>query len=125
MAKKFEARYECIAYLSVEADLDKVDRLEDKQLKYIKEYAKAHNILIVGIMRRHGFSMNDVFRNFKQIASLIGKKRVDGVIVAGMKYVSSDVEDAYYKIGMVKAAGGQFVTVDEGNLGMNIVMEEM
>lgn len=124
MAKKKEPRYECIAYLSVEADLNKVDRLEDKQLKYIKEYAKAHNILIVGIMRRHGFSMNDVYRNFRQIALLISKKRVDGVIAAGMKYVSSDMEDAYCKVGMIKAAGGQFVTVDEGNLGMNIVMEE-
>lgn len=124
MAKKREPRYECIAYLSVEAALDKVDRLEDKQLKYIKEYAKAHNILIVGVMRRHGFSMNDVFRNFRQIAHLIGKKRVEGVIVAGMQYVSSDLEDAYYKIGMIKAAGGQFITVDEGNLGMDIVMEE-
>lgn len=124
MAKKKEPRYECIAYLSVEADLNKVDRLEDKQLKYIKEYAKAHNILIVGIVRRHGFSMNDVYRNFRQIALLISRKRVDGVIAAGMKYVSSDMEDAYCKIGMIKAAGGQFVTVDEGNLGMNIVMEE-
>ena len=82
------------------------------------------NIKVVGVMRRHGFCMNDVFRNFKQIALLIGKKRVQGVIVAGMKYVSSDIEDAYSKIGMVKAAGGQFITVDEGNLGMNIVMEE-
>ena len=93
-------------------------------MTYIKEYAKAHNIKVVGVMRRHGFCMNDVFRNFKQIALLIGKKRVQGVIVAGMKYVSSDIEDAYSKIGMVKAAGGQFITVDEGNLGMNIVMEE-
>ena len=124
MAKKKEPRYECIAYLSVEAELDKVDRLEDKQLKYIKEYAKAHNILVVGVIRRHGFSMNDVFRNFRQIAHLIGKKRVEGVIVAGMQYVSSDLEDAYYKVGMIKAAGGQFITVDEGNLGMDIVMEE-
>ena len=105
MAKRIEPRYECIAYLSVEADLNVVDRLEDKQLKYIKEYAKAHNIKVVGVMRRHGFCMNDVFRNFKQIALLIGKKRVQGVIVAGMKYVSSDIEDAYSKIGMVKAAG--------------------
>ena len=39
MAKRIEPRYECIAYLSVEADLNVVDRLEDKQLKYIKEYA--------------------------------------------------------------------------------------
>lgn len=124
MAKKKEPQYECIAYLSVEADFDHVDKLENKQLKYIKEYAKAHNIKIVGIMRRHGFSMNDVLRNFRQITNYIRKKQVDGVIIAGMKFVSSDMPDAYFKIGMVKAAGGQIITVDEGNLGMNIVMEE-
>lgn len=124
MAKKKEPQYECIAYLSVEADLNHVDRLENKQLKYIKEYAKAHNIRIVGIMRRHGFSMNDVLRNFRQITTYIRKKQIDGVIMAGMKFVSSDMTDAYFKIGMVKAAGGQIITVDEGNLSMNIVMEE-
>lgn len=124
MAKKKEPYFECIAYLSVEADLKSVDRLEDKQLKYIREYAKAHNIKIVGVMRRHGFSMNDVFRNFRQIASYIKKKQVDGVVLAGMKFASSGMEDAYFKIGMIKAAGGQIITVDEGNLGMNIVMED-
>lgn len=124
MAKKKEPQYECIAYLSVEADLEHVDRLENKQLKYIKEYSKAHNIKIVGIMRRHGFSMNDVLRNFKQITTYIRKKQLDGVVMAGMKFVSSDMTDAYFKIGMVKAVGGQIITVDEGNLGMNIVMEE-
>ena len=31
---------ECIEYLSVSAPLDKVDRLEDKQSKYIHEYVK-------------------------------------------------------------------------------------
>lgn len=41
-----------------------------------------------------------------------------------MQYVSPDLEEAYYKIGMIKAAGGQFITVDGGNLGMDIVMEE-
>lgn len=68
--------------------------------------------------------MKDIFRNFNQIVVYIKKKQVDGVIVAGMKYVSSSIEDAYFKIGMIKAVGGQIITVDEGNLGMNIVMEE-
>lgn len=123
MAKKIEPRYECIAYLSVEADLDSVERLEEKQLRYIREYAKAHNIKIVGVMRRHGFGMTDVTKNFRQMALLIQKKQVDGVIIAGMKFVSTGMEDAYYKVGMIKAAGGQMITVDEGNLGMKVVME--
>ena len=58
-------------------------------------------------------------------ARQVGKSTLlQHMLPAGMKYVSSDIEDAYSKIGMVKAAGGQFITVDEGNLGMNIVMEE-
>ncbi len=68
--------------------------------------------------------MNDVLRNFKQITTYIRKKQLDGVVMAGMRFVSSDMMDAYFKIGMAKAAGGQIITVDEGNLGMNIVMEE-
>lgn len=34
---------ECIEYLSVSAPLDIVDRLEDKQSKYIHEYVKIKN----------------------------------------------------------------------------------
>lgn len=44
--------------------------------------------------------------------------------MAGMKFVGSDMRDVYFKIGMVKAGGRRIITVDEGNLGMNIVMEE-
>ena len=51
---------ECIEYLSVSAPLDKVDRLEDKQSKYIHEYVKNKEYMIVGTERRHGFSQNDV-----------------------------------------------------------------
>lgn len=46
---------ECIEYLSVSAPLDKVDRLEDKQSKYIHEYVKNKEYMIVGTERRHGF----------------------------------------------------------------------
>ena len=39
---------ECIEYLSVSAPLDKVDRLEDKQSKYIHEYVKNKEYMILG-----------------------------------------------------------------------------
>ena len=32
--------YDFLEYLSVQAPLDKVDRLEDKQSRYIREYVK-------------------------------------------------------------------------------------
>lgn len=111
---------ECIEYLSVEAPLDKVEYLENKQSKYIREYAKNKEYRIVGTERRHGFSQNDVNRQWQNIVNLIRKKRVDGVIIANMASVAVSIPDAFYKVGQVVDAGGVVVTVDEGRLGMRI-----
>ena len=104
---------ECIEYLSVSAPLDKVDRLEDKQSKY-KEY------MIVGTERRHGFSQNDVDRQWHQIVDKIRKKQVDGVIVANMSVITDNLIDAFIKVAQVQAAGGVIVTVDDGRLAMQL-----
>lgn len=118
--KKKETKIECIAYLSTEGDVEKAEIYENRQERYIREYAKAHNIDIVGIERRHAFGMQDVNRQFHRMASLVANKKVDGVIVTNMAAVSTDLVDAYRKVGMIRAAGGYMVTVDEGRLGMNI-----
>lgn len=112
--------YDCIEYLSVEAPLEKVDYLEDKQSKYIREYVKNKEYSIVGTERRHGFSQGDVNRQWAAIVRLIKAKRVDGVVVANMAAVSDSVPDAFYKVGQIIDAGGIIVTVDEGRLDMNI-----
>jgi len=110
----------CIVYLSTEGDLYHADEREKKQLRYIKEYAKAHNIKITKMMHRDVMGQADVNRHFRQMVSLVEKKIVDGIILANMMCISVDMADAYYKVGMVKAVGGQIVTVDEGRLGMRI-----
>lgn len=112
--------YDCIEYLSVEAPLEKVDYLEDKQSMYIREYVKNKEYRIVGTERRHGFSQGDVNRQWAAIVRLIKAKRVDGVVVANMAAVSDSVPDAFYKVGQIIDAGGIIVTVDEGRLDMNI-----
>ena len=94
---------ECIEYLSVSAPLDKVDHLEDKQSKYIHEYVKNKEYMIVGTERRHGFSQNDVDRQWQQIVNKIRKKQVDGVIVANMRAVTDNFVDAAKKIAVIKA----------------------
>ena len=107
---------ECIEYLSVSAPLDKVDHLEDKQSKYIHEYVN----MIVGTERRHGFSQNDVDRQWHQIVDKIRKKQVDGVIVANMSVITDNLIDAFIKVAQVQAAGGIIVTVDDGRLAMQL-----
>ena len=111
---------ECIEYLSVSAPLDKVDHLEDKQNKYIHEYVKNKEYMIVGTERRHGFSQNDVDRQWHQIVDKIRKKQVDGVIVANMSVITDNLIDAFIKVAQVQAAGGIIVTVDDGRLAMQL-----
>ena len=103
---------ECIEYLSVSAPLDKVDRLE--------EYVKNKEYMIVGTERRHGFSQNDVDRQWHQIVDKIRKKQVDGVIVANMSVITDNLIDAFIKLAQVQAAGGIIVTVDDGRLAMQL-----
>ena len=111
---------ECIEYLSVDAPLDKVDRVEDKQSKYIHEYVKNKEYMIVGTERRHGFSQNDIDRQWQQIVNKIRKKQVDGVIVANMRAVTDNFVDAAKKIAQVQSAGGIVITVDDGQLSLNL-----
>lgn len=112
--------YECIEYLSVEAPLNKVDYLEDKQSKYIREYVRNKEYMIVGTERRHGFSQGDVNRQWAKIVEMIRRGKVQGIVVANMAAVASDVPDAFYKVGQVIEAGGIVVSVDDGLLNLKI-----
>lgn len=118
--KKKEPVVEVIAYLSTSGPLWETEKREQKQERYIREYAAAHNLDIVGVIHRNGLGQGDANEQFEKITQLIRKKRVEGVIVVNMLAISADIPDAYYKVGKVKAAGGIIVTVDEGNLGMNV-----
>lgn len=112
--------YDFLEYLSVDAPLEKVNILEDKQSRYIREYVKNKNYRIVGSMRRNGLSRSNVNRQWEKIVSMIYKKQVDGVVIANMAAVACDLPDAYRKVGQIIEAGGMIVTVDEGMLAMNI-----
>lgn len=115
---------ECVAYLSTTGPLWETEKREQKQERYIREYAKAHNIEVVGVIRRNGLGQGDSNEQFNKITQLIRQKRVEGVIVANMMAISLDIPDAYYKVGKIKAAGGVIITVDEGSLEMRIKNRE-
>lgn len=119
MRKKIR-KMDCIEYLSVQAPLEKVNMLEDKQSRYIHDFAKRSEFHIVGKIRRNGFSQRDVDRQWMQIVNMIRKKQISGVVVANMAAVSSSLADAYYKVGLIIEAGGVVATVDEGRLDMHI-----
>ena len=70
MRKKIR-KMDCIEYLSVQAPLEKVNMLEDKQSRYIHDFVKRSEFHIVGKIRRNGFSQRDVDRQWMQIVEEI------------------------------------------------------
>lgn len=112
-----------IAYLSVVNATEKnVEWKEDKQLRYIREYAKAHCIRIVKILRRNILGKNVRDAQFRKMIGAIECGMVDGIIVCKMVLISDTVVDAYKKVGDVVQAGGHMITVDEGELNLPLKM---
>ena len=117
MARR-EKAINVIAYLSTDGNMYSAPGKEKKQLRYIKEYAKAHNIHIVRTFNRDIANNVDVVKHFRTMASLIANGRADGVIVVNTEAISISLSDAYYKVGLIVEVGGVFVSVDEGRLSL-------
>lgn len=111
---------EFIALLSTTGSLLETEKREEKQERYIRNFVKTQDIEIVGVVRRNGLGQADLNRQFEKITQLIRQKRAEGVIVVNMMAISTDIPDAYYKVGKIIDAGGIIMTVDEGNLGMSV-----
>lgn len=122
MGRKKEKEMRAIVYLSVDGDVDTVDWKERKQLKYIQEYAKAHNIKIVKVMHKSILGASVINNHFNKMASLINQKEADAILISKMAVIAADLEDAYRKIGKVIRTGGHFITVDEGDLRLPLKM---
>lgn len=120
MRKKKMKKINCFVYLAVDADERTVEMKEMRQLRYIKEYAAAHNIHIVKVYHRDVLGQTVVNGHFRNMLQKLKNKEADGILIANMGAISVGLADAYYKVGLVVASGGQMITVDEGNLSLNI-----
>jgi len=120
MAKQ---KIECIALIVVKCDIEKdrkLDFLEKRQEMYLRNYAKAKHIVIADVVYSRGMGQMEINRQFNQIVDLIRRRKADGVIAVNILSISSNLSDAYSKVGKVRAAGGVLVTVEEGDLRLNI-----
>lgn len=112
--------WKCMAYISVQTKFADIERREERQLHYIREYAKANRIEIAGVVYRHGLGQYEVNRHFESIVNSIKSKKYDGILIVNMLSVSIGIADAYAKIGKVVEAGGHIITVDEGDLRLSL-----
>ena len=108
----------CIVLLSVEPQvgIDYVEKKENKQLRYIEEYAKANNLIPMKILR-------------KGMLGASGKRALlrvaEAILVANMESISYGIADAYMRVGIVKEHGYRVFSVDEGELGLNLYQQRV
>lgn len=112
----------CIVYLSSkeESSFEMAEQKENRQLRYINEYADAHGLIPMKIVRRGCFEPAIRNKLFQDCIHLMcqGKARV--LLVANMDAISSGLADAYRKVGMVQEQGFRIISVDEGELRLNM-----
>ena len=118
MKKKREKTINCFVYLSTEGDINGAEVREIKQLRYIREYAKAHNIIIKKVFHRDVLGQYD----FMRLTRRIKNREAEGLLLANMGSISTSIRDAYDKVGIINSVGGVIITVDEGRLTLPIKM---
>lgn len=112
----------CIVILSSNEneDWDKARKKENKQLNYINKYAKSHNLICMEIVRRGCFGTYEMNRIFNNNINKLKAGKAEAILVANALSISTDIPDAYLKVGKVNAAGFRFITVDEGELSLKL-----
>ena len=118
--KKTNKEIRAIVYLSVEGDMRKIPYKEEKQLRYIREYAKAHRIKIVKVVHRDVRGISLMNRQLKEIVNDIALGQADVILVSKVGCIAKSIPEAYQKAAMVAQAGGKLVTVKEGVLYMPV-----
>ncbi len=119
-SKKNQKPIKCFAYLSTDGDANTAPIKEKKQLRYILEYAKAHNLEVIRVYHRDVLGQRDVNGHFMMMVRRIRNKDAKAILLANMGAISTSIPDAYAKIGYVQEAGGRIFTVDEGELSLNL-----
>ena len=92
----------CIVFLATdEESFELAEKKEDRQLRYINQYADAHGLIPMKIVRKSCFAPYVVNQMYS-------------------RYVALDEVDAFRMVGQVSKAGFRIFSVDDGELKMNI-----
>lgn len=114
----------CIVFLSSnEKDsFESAKAKEDKQFKYISEYADAHGLVPVRIVRRGCMGRKVCNDLFMQCIARMRMGRARAILVANMHSIAACESDAYKMVGLVIQNGFRIFSVDDhGELKMGLI----
>ena len=111
----------CIVFLATdEESFELAKKKEDRQLRYINQYADAHGLIPMKIVRKSCFAPYVVNQMYSRCIDWMRQGKAEAILVANMEYLALDEEDAYRKVGQVRKAGFRIFSVDDGELKMKI-----
>ena len=107
----------CIVFLATdEESFELAEKKEDRQLRYINQYADAHGLIPMKIVRKSCFAPYGVNQMYSRCIDWKQQGKAEAILVANMEYLALDEEDAYRKVGQVRKAGFRIFSVDDGEL---------
>lgn len=121
-AKRQQEEIRCIVFLSSDENdsFDLAEKKEDKQYRYIEEYADAHGLIPMKIVRRSCMGAMVTNQIFMRCISLMKAGKAEALLVANMKYITNSERDIYNKVGIVRENGFRVFTVDDGELKLEL-----
>ena len=98
-------------------------QIEDRQLKVINEYADAHNLIPIKIVRAGCTGV--IRRRFiiQKCLEMMKKGRPDAILLINMEFIADGIQDCYNKVGLVRSAGFRVFTVENGELSLGLPFE--
>ena len=116
----------CIVILSgnEKRNEDTAKRKENAQRKYIFEYADAHDLIPMAVVRTGVMGQSVVYSMYDRAIRMMSCGRAEAVLLSNMAAVSRDITDAYVKVGKAVGAGFRVITVDEGELKLGLYQPE-
>ena len=85
-----EKKVRCIVYISTVGDMQHVNQREQRQMRYISEYANGNNIEVVKVMRRNVLGQLDVNKHYDRMVQMVSEGFADGILIANMQLMMTD-----------------------------------
>jgi DNA invertase Pin-like site-specific DNA recombinase len=98
--------------------------IEDRQLNYIFDYAIAHRLEPVKIVRCGCMGASVKNRLFESCIEIMRSGKADAILVADIHNLAPNVFEIYKKVGRVHEAGYRIISVNDGELRLKITSEE-
>ena len=112
----------CVAILSSRemANEELAERVENKQMNRINEFASRNNMIIMHTIR-YGIMGPMVRREkFAQAIKLMRCGKADAIVITNVWNISEGIRDGYDKLGMVHEAGFNLYSIDDKETRLNL-----